>query len=223
MATKAMKVDSKTARHMATAKALAERGLVDAMIAEDATAPPPVAHDLLARITETARTLRDAQGEVQALTEQLATASARVLELRIKQLPALMDEAQVSMLALDDDANTYIERAEEVYASISKANAAQACAWLDANGYGSLVKSSIVVELPRGERALAKKAATALRKAGIEYEEQSGVHAQTLKAFVRESLAAGRALPPAITYHVQPVVDLKAKRARKPRTTSAVK
>lgn len=209
MATKAMKVD--------------RRALVDAMIEEDAGAPPPVVHDLLARITGTAQALRDAQGEVLRLTEQLATASARVLELRIKQLPALMDEAQVSMLALDDDASTYIERGEEVYASISKANTESACAWLDANGYGSLIKNAIVVELPRGERALAKKAATALRKAGVEYEELSSVHAQTLKAFVRESLAAGRALPPAITYHVQPVVDLKVKRAKRARTTSTVK
>lgn len=188
---------------------------LDERMARDADAPTALSSELLHRITAAASALKGAQWEVERAEEVLKQAKERMRELRERVLPALLDEAQVQSLGLQDEEGTVVERGEDVYASIAKDKAAAACAWLDANGYGALIKSEIVVEAPRGDRATALAAIAALRKAHIEYAERSTVHPQTLKAFVRESLEEGRKLSPDITYHTVPVVELKVKRARK--------
>jgi hypothetical protein len=200
---------------MAQAKKKAKStATVDEMIAEDAAAPVALSADLLHRITETAGLLRDAKASLAKAELVVEEWKGIVRRLREQTLPALLDEAQVSSLGLQDADGTVVEKGEEVYASISKDNARAAARWLDANGYGALIKSEIVVEAPRGDRDTALAAMKALAKAHIAYEERAGVHPQTLKAFVRESLAEGRTLPATITYHTVPVAELKTKRKR---------
>lgn len=188
---------------------------VDAMIVEDAERPVAASPDMLAAITAHAFLLKEKIAEAERMEAEAERVRAEVRELRESVLPSLMQEAQVTMLGLEDGEGTWIERGEAVFASISKEKAAAACAWLEEHGYGALVKGAIAIPLPRGERALRARVVRSLKKAGIEFEETSGVHHQTLLAFVRESLEAGRELPKSITYHTQPVVDLK-----KPRSTT---
>lgn len=205
---------------MATKKAKST-ATVEQMMAEDAAEPVALHASLLDRIAEAADALRKAKQACAAAEQEMETHKATIRDLRERVLPALLDEGQVQMVALQDAQGTTVERGQEVYASISRERAPAACAWLDANGYGSLIKSEVVVEAPRGDRATATRAMAALRTAGVQFEERSGVHAQTLKAFVRESLEAGRTLPPSITYHTVAVADVKEKKARKKRTASA--
>jgi hypothetical protein len=193
---------------------------VDELIAQDTAAPRALSSELLHRITSTAALLRDAKANLAKAEVVMEEWKGVVRRLREQTLPALLDEAQVSSLGLQDADGTIVEKSEEVYASLSKDKAPAACAWLDEHGYGALIKSEVVVEAPRGDRQTAIAAMNALRKAKVSFVERSTVHPQTLKAFVRESLAEGRVLSPDITYHTVPVVDLKAKRAKKKKSTT---
>jgi hypothetical protein len=69
------------------------------------------------------------------------------------------------------------------------------------------------VELEKGDTALLELTRKALQKAKIGFEETAGVHAGTLKSFVKELLADGTKPPESITYHQQPTVVLKAAKA----------
>lgn len=180
-----------------------------AQMAADAAAID-VAPDTLARITTTAHELQAAESLVAQVECDLKEAQATVSRLRNEVLPALMDEAGVKELVLDDGAK--VTRNEEVYASLAKDKRAAACAWLVKNGYGGLVKNQFAIALPRGDTKAATALSALLKKAKVKFEFFQTVHAQTLLAFVRESIEAGRKLPPTITYHVQPSVKVKSDR-----------
>lgn len=181
---------------------------VDALVAEDAGSRELTA-DQLNRITATANTLKTTRRRLEELEAQVASTKAEVLRLETQVLPGLMDEAGVEELVLSG--GDKITRYEEVYASISKEKSGAACDWLEKNKFGALVKSSFVVPLPKGDTKTASAVRALLAKARVAFEETRGVHPQTLKAFVKESIAAGRSLPDTISVHLQPAIKLKTK------------
>jgi hypothetical protein len=124
-----------------------------------------------------------------------------------------MDEATLKELTLVDDYS--ITRTENVYASITKANKAEATQWLESHGYGDLVKYSLTLPLTRGDKAGAAKVRALLTKAKVEYVEESSVHAQTLLAFVKESIREVRPLPASISVHTEPAVQLVMKKSKR--------
>lgn len=190
-----------------------EQKLLLAQIAADA-ANVEAAPDILATITTSAHELLRLRARVIELDAAAKEASTALRVLEQDVLPQLMDEAGVSELKLDDTGHT-IKREESVYASISKANAPSAAHWLDDNGYGALVKTRFVLEFDKDSSAEAREARATLKTAGLVFSETEAVHPSTLTAFVKESIREARALPPSITYHVQPtvkVVEPKKKR-----------
>lgn len=196
---------------------------LDAEIAADAaneTANP----DVLARITTAAQEMRKLQKEAEHFTGLAAERETEARRLSEQVLPPLMDEAGVTDLGLDDD--TRVERMEKVYASIAKDNEAAAAQWLEKHGYGDIIKSSVVIPVDKGDIKTLTRLRSSLTKAGIAFEERSGVHPATLVAFVKESLTMNppRDLPKAIMHHTQAVVVLKAqkKRAQKSRKGALV-
>lgn len=184
---------------------------LDAEIAADAANEAPT-RDMLSLITATAHQMKQHQGKAEKLTEEAAVEQKEARRLAEQVLPPLMDEAGVTDVGLDDD--TMITRAEEYYASISQENQSEASAWLDKNGYGSLLKMAIIIPVDKGDTRATKTICALLKKARVGFAVKSSVHGATLKAFVKESLTMNppRALPDAITHHVQPVVVLKAKK-----------
>lgn len=154
------------------------------------------------------------------LTSEAAEAAGRARKIRDEQLPPMMDTLTLRAFTLSD--GTTVTRAEEVYASVSKENLAAAADWLTANGYGALVKAKITVEMEKGDDTTAKAARTALAKARVGYEESFAIHPATLRSFARESIEAGRPLPPSITHHVQPTAKLAAPKVRKIKAARAV-
>jgi hypothetical protein len=181
-------------------------------MAEDA-ATVTVAPDRLKVITDKARELFKLQVKLVKLSEQSAEVAKQIRALKQDTLPALMDEAGIPRLSLAS--NVELVREEQVYASISEANQQAATEWLIQHDFGAIVKARIVVDVEKGDTAILEATRKALVRAKVGFEETSGVHASTLKAFVREQLAAGTKLPKSITYHVQPVVDVKVAKAKK--------
>lgn len=189
-----------------------EEDLLNEMVADAEARSNDTPADLLTRIVGAAEELRQLQEKKAGYEDILVHVEKDMRRLSETVLPALMDEAGVPELRLADDVR--LIRTEEVYASISKANAAMARSWLECHGYGSIVKDRVICEFDPGQHDEANKVRKALDKQGVAYELNSSVHAGTLKAFVREMLAAGNELPDCFSVHVQPVVVTKQSRTR---------
>jgi hypothetical protein len=190
---------------MMVKKTQAANPLAEQMAAD--AAAQDVSPDVLARITTTAHELKQLLHRIAGGEKLLQDLQGQVSRIRNEVLPGLMDEAGVKDLTLDDGAQ--IVRGEEVYASLAKEKRKAACDWLVKHGYGGLVKNQFSIALPRGSTPEAQRIAALLRKARVKFEFGQTVHASTLLAFVKESIEAGRKLPPTITVHVQPVVRVK--------------
>lgn len=201
-------------------KAAADLSALNDMIAADADAPE-VKPDMLARIVSTAEEMRLTQAKADELTAKAAECTAAVKRLSEEVLPSLMDEAGVKQLALEDDYS--LERGENVYSSISAANAPAAAAWLEKNGYGAIIKARIGIEFEKGDTKMIAAVVKALKSVKANYDLREGVHPQTLRAFVRESLEVGRKLPASIAVHIQPVVSLKPPKKSKTKTSRSVR
>lgn len=202
-----------TATRTATATKPAKDAALDALLNDAATPAPPTADKLLAIAAQAKEYLAIMQ-KVAQLEESLKLWKDRATKLQQLVLPGLLDDAHIKELLLDD-LELRLKRGEEVYASISRENQKAATDWLIAHHFGSIVKARIIVEVEREDVAVLVAARKALKGAKVGFEETSGVHAGTLKAFVKERLEAGTVLPKAITYHVQPVVEVKPIKARK--------
>ena len=109
------------------------------------------------------------------------------------ELPDAMASIEMKELTLQDGSKIKIE---PFYgASITKENQVPAFNWLKENGHESLIKHDMVISFGKGQEANAVRAADLLKVQGIEFSDKMSVHAQTLKAFVREQLEDGAPLP----------------------------
>lgn len=188
---------------------------VDSLIAEDLDAPHVVGN--LGAFSEVAGEMLRIEARIADLSHMVELEQKELRRLREEVLPVMFAAAEVTSLTVtppqDPEHRSYTcTVADAVYASISKTNVVPATDWLQKAGYGALVKHAYSIPIDKGDTAAVKAVRAALAKARIDYEEKLSVHPQTLVAFVRESLAAGRELPKTITYHVQPTATLKVRK-----------
>lgn len=153
-----------------------------------------------------------ATGEIEAVTKLIALLNAAEYELtlvderskilndrikRIKEdaLPSVMAELGIQEFKLTD--GTVIKIKNDWQAYISEANKPAAHAWLVQNNYGSIIKTAVELEFGSGdeERARAEEAVESLIEGGYNPDIKEAVHAQTLKAFVRECVEKQVAIP----------------------------
>ena len=80
-------------------------------------------------------------------------------------------------------------------ASIPKDKIDEALDWLRNNNHGDLIKNTVSIDYARGEDNAAEKMKQDLRTQGQSFTDKTGVHPQTLKAFVREQTESGKNLP----------------------------
>lgn len=144
--------------------------------------------------------------QLQQLAERQASAAARVAELEAKlnkareelrdlaerQVPELMD--QIGMTEFKTATGLQINIVETIRASIPKARAPLAFAWLKDHGHAALIKRVVKVAFGRGEDEKAEALRDEL-KGEYEVEDDASVHPSTLAAFVREKLRDGEEIP----------------------------
>lgn len=70
-----------------------------------------------------------------------------------------------------------------------------AFAWLRKTKHDDIIKNEIVTSFGRGEDQKAVDVAKLLEQAGTAFVQKQSVHPQTLKAFVKGEIEAGRELP----------------------------
>jgi len=144
-------------------------------------------------VAHLARALLDAeQAEAQA-EQALAKAQAHTTKLREETIPGVMQEMGLKSIALSTGQTVSLK--DEVYASIPKDNKPDAFKWLDANGFGSLIKTEVSIEWGRGDMKKALTFYKRVRKTLPQANMDMTVHAQTLKAFIREQLAKAASVP----------------------------
>ena len=164
--------------------------------------------DQLAKIIAASADLREQIRRIAFLEGKMEEAVKEKRRLEFEVLPGLMDGAGVLDLGLDTEER--LVRENDIHASIPEKGMDKAVAWLDKNNLGSLVKAQFVVPIDKGDTKTRDRIATLLKKAKVEFALNSSIHAQTLKAFVRESVANGRKLPASFSVHIQPVVHIRA-------------
>jgi len=147
----------------------------------------------VSQISALAQQLVAAEKEVERTESALKTAKENARRLREEALPGAMDEAGVKELTLDTGEKITITT--EVYCSIPVAKREEAFAWLDRNNFSGLIKSAVSVDFDRGKKTEAEALVQRLAAEGLTPEFTTFVHPQTLKAFVKEQLAAGTNVP----------------------------
>lgn len=147
----------------------------------------------LTEMAELARALVDADKNVEAADISLATAKERARLLREETIPSAMQELGLESLVLDTGQKLKVQ--QEVYASIPAANKLAAYDWLNEHGFGGLIKVEVSTQFAKGDQDKAIDLAQTLRGMGFDPALDQGVHAQTLKAFLKEQLSKGANIP----------------------------
>lgn len=147
----------------------------------------------LTRIVSLAELLVEQQSEVDQLDAKLKEAKQRLQRTEREDLPDLMAEAGLTEIKLEDGSRVTIK--EEVDAKITDKTRPQALKWLLENGFGGLIKTQVALAFGRGDHDAATTVRDQLSEEydGVELKEE--VHHSTLKAFVKERMAAGDKIP----------------------------
>lgn len=149
--------------------------------------------NILAKLSKLATEQLGAEKAVAAAELELESAKDALREIQEVKIPDLMDEAKVTEFATPSGLKIKVK--ENIRASISKANAPGAFAWLRENGHESLIKRQVTVMFGKGEDEEAASAIKALEERELPVDDNSSVNAQTLSKFVREKLEAGEVIP----------------------------
>jgi hypothetical protein len=178
------------------------------------------ASDALRRISQLAQLMVEQQRFVETLDAQLRDAKEALRRTETEDLPELMSELGLTQIKLADGSK--VEVRQDLHCGISEARRAEAHRWLEARGFGGLIKTALSVDFGREERQAAIDAARTV--AGALHRDVSiedAVHPATLKAFLKEQLALGPdgSNPPADLFGIQPYnkAKLTAPKAKAPR------
>lgn len=159
----------------------------------DLAAPPPVSEDRLEALRVVIREVRDLEADNISLAERIEENRKRIGLLTSKQLVDLFGQAQVLRMDLEAEGNHPAYKAERVAyykASISAEwpPEKQSAAFTELEKFGAadLIRTQIIIELPRGQLFKARKLEERLTKAGYSYSRRLAVPWNTLTAWWRE-------------------------------------
>ena len=149
--------------------------------------------DSAKRLSDKVLELKDLEDEISNAEESLKKLKEKARQVSSIEIPAMMDDMQITKLKLKDGESVEIKK---VYgASIPKDQQEAAFTWLRNNGLGDVIKNDITVTFGRGEDNKAAQYAVLARGQGFEPVQKVGVNPMTLKALVRERLESGQEMP----------------------------
>ena len=153
----------------------------------------PIPSDALAQLSALSRALRDEELLGENLAEQVKASAARARALAEEDIPSLMTELQLTEIKLETGEKITVT--PEVYAAIPAAQREAAFAWLEAHGFGGLIKTEVTIAFGKEQLDAAKKLAAHLAEDGFAPELERNVHASTLKAWLKEQLEKAVNIP----------------------------
>ena len=147
----------------------------------------------LKTVAELARIIKTKEMEVADLERQFKDSKKELLRLTDEELPASMAEMGLASFTLDDGST--IDVKPTYGASILVANREKAYDWLRDHGYDDIIKNNVAVSFGRGEDDMAGAFKSLAEKEGYSAQQDTSIHSQTLRAFVRERIEAGDEFP----------------------------
>lgn len=128
--------------------------------------------------------------QAEALESRAGVARKAAREILEHQLPDAMDEIGLVTFALSD--GTVFLITDIIAASIRKDKEEAAFDWLRENNHGDLIKRELKITFGKGEDNIAGDVAALItERTGNPVSDKASVHASTLKAWVKEQMAAG--------------------------------
>ena len=162
-----------------------------------------LSEDKLERLTGLVHDVRSFEGDIAELERQLSAKKVALNKLRTETLPEFMMETGVMKISLPAKGNypaVDVKIDDFFDANIAAAwpdeKRQAAFRWLEDNGHGDLIKTSVEASFPRGTLEQAKKFFNDAKKAGIEVKLAEGVHYSTLKAWLKEQVTKKHFIPP---------------------------
>lgn len=147
----------------------------------------------LSKVMDLVRGLLDAETTVNQLEAQLSAAKEKARVLREETIPGVMQELGLLRFTLETGQEITIK--QEVYASLPEDNKEEAFTWLEEHNFGGLIKTLVITEMGKGLLTDARELTVELQKRGLTTDLTRMVHPQTLKAFLREQIAAAKTIP----------------------------
>lgn len=121
-------------------------------------------------------------------------------------LPLALAEAGLSNAVTDDGVEVFT-KTEYTTKTLDKDAVAS---WLDANGYGAIVKDSLLLE----KGAFTDDLASTLEEMGVSYTRDSTINGSQLKATIKNHMEHGGELPPKSAIAVEVFTEAKIKRPK---------
>jgi hypothetical protein len=149
-----------------------------------------------ARVSQLGNRLLALQSEVADLDQQLKDKKRELRNVEELELPEAMDKVGLSEFKTTTGLKVSVKPFYN--ASIPSERKDEALDWLELEGHGGIIKTEVSVSFGKGELAQAqafKEFARGFNEVAVDPELSRGVHAQTLKAFVREMIEGGAAIP----------------------------
>ncbi len=147
----------------------------------------------LSSVAEIARAIRDTEDLVAELDKKLKDAKRDLLKLTDEDLPAMLAELGLNAIELDDGSKVTVQATYGAH--IKVADRKKAYEWLRENNFGDIIKNTVFCSFGRGEDQQAVDFKEAAERMGYIAEQKTEVHAQTLKAWVKERVENGDSFP----------------------------
>lgn len=124
-----------------------------------------------------------------------------------EDIPAFLRENHLSSIKMMDGSSIAIE----THYSTSQKDKDLLAAWLEENGYDSIIKTTLAF----GKGEFTPEIEAALIEHGASYSKDSNVHGQTLKATIKKHLEEGGDMPPEAAVEVKKFDMAVIKRPKK--------
>lgn len=171
-----------------------------AAMSTDVYVPPP---EKVTAARELAKKVRDLRLNVADWDEQSKEAKKVILDIERNKLPEMLQELKLRGMDLEAEGNlpAYSVKLKPYYFANIKADWSDeereaAFKYLEDRGDGDLIKTVIMIELPRGERKTAIRVEKALDKLKVPYTSEKAVHSATLTAWLKELVEVHKEVPP---------------------------
>lgn len=152
-----------------------------------------VDNDGLQLISNLANKQMKLESKIKQLEDELKGIKDEHKQVSQVDIPETLAELGLSEFKLKDGTKVTVQQFYS--ASIPKDRVDEAMTWLRDNNHGDLIKNTISVDFGKGEDEAAGQLKEHLISEGASYTDKTGVHPQTLRAFVREQTEQGKNLP----------------------------
>jgi hypothetical protein len=162
---------------------------IDYFDTENEEAPPAT----LERLTELAARAKALETEINTATVELQKKQDDLDKILRGYIPDIFKELALEEYKLATGEKITVK--DDVKCNISEERKPAAFGWLREHNYDGIIKTAVNATFGKGEAQRAADACAVLIEAGYDASVTDSVHPQTLKAFVKEQLEAGTAIP----------------------------